>query len=202
MSDEHVMTYEALYEMLRQEKFRPEVQGLDVRFYAQVVKYFTEKKAILSSQENKQSIFASASIVKTRKQIENLQKILKDLYERRENKVLQLALLSSRTQSPMADVDALLKEEKELYTQLVALFDAYRLGILGKLLSCEMPSVAVEGLTKSSSGEVSLVRFVHPVPAFQGLDLSVYGPFEKEEVASLPVELVKVLVDRGRVEKV
>lgn len=197
---ESVLTYEALYSFLRQEKLKPEIQSLDAAFYAQVLKYFSEKKAILESQQKKESIFASASVAATRVQIENLQKILKEFYERREYKIVQIALLSSRTGEPVVSTSALLKEELDLYRQLMHLLDAYRSGILGKLLSCEQPAVRVESAVTVGSAAPVLLRFLAAVPSFVGLDLQVYGPFEADDVACLPKELTDVLVQRGRAQ--
>ena len=72
-----VITYESLYEMLRLEKFRKELQKIDQNYYENVTNYLKEKRDILKSQESKDSVFASKSISKTRKQIENVQKILR-----------------------------------------------------------------------------------------------------------------------------
>lgn len=193
-----LITYERLYELLRLEKMHAEVQPLDVLFFSQVVHYVSEKQAILASQEKKESIFASAAVVKTRKQLEQVQKILRDLYERREHKVVQLALLSSRQGSALPGVAHLLKEERELYDYLVQIFDTFRKGVLENLLSCELPHVVYGGGSVSSSSVIVLVRFLHSVPAFVGVDESVYGPFCAEDVARLPKELTDVLVKRGR----
>ena len=197
MSD-GVLTYAALYALLRQEKQKPEIQSLDPAFYNQVIKYFSEKKAILDSQQKKESIFASASVAATRLQIENLQKILKELYERREHKIVQLALLSSRTGGPVVSISGFLSEELEFYKQLVHLLDTCRSGVLAKLLSCEVPSVSFHA--SLSPVAPLLVRFLYAVPSFVGLDLQVYGPYEAEDVACLPKELTDVLVQRGRAQ--
>ena len=49
--------------------------------------------------------------------------------------------------------------------------------------------------------ETKLVRFLHSVPKFVGKELEEYGPFEEEDVASLPAELADVLVRKGRAEE-
>ncbi len=43
----------------------------------------------------------------------------------------------------------------------------------------------------------ALIRFLKPVPALVGVDLKAYGPFEKEDVANLPVENAEALVRQG-----
>jgi DNA replication initiation complex subunit (GINS family) len=40
------------------------------------------------------------------------------------------------------------------------------------------------------------------VPAIIGSDMKTYGPFEAEDIASLPAENAKILVKQGLAEKV
>ena len=47
-----------------------------------------------------------------------------------------------------------------------------------------------------------MVRFVHAVPKFVGEELEEYGPFEEEDVASLPAEIARILINKGRAEKI
>src|SRR3989338_8127493 len=97
MSDEGIITYEKLYEVLRLEKYKKDLQKLEHDFFTKVIKYLDEKKSILQSQENRDSVFASQSIAKTKRQVENAKMILKELYERMEGKIIQMALFNSRT---------------------------------------------------------------------------------------------------------
>ena len=58
MDREVIITYDTLYEILRREKYRPELQSLEPTFFKDVTKYIEEKKSILDSQQKKDSIFA------------------------------------------------------------------------------------------------------------------------------------------------
>ena len=112
-----VITYETLYEILRREKFREELQKLNETFFQDIVNYIKDKKSILESQQNKVSIFTSVETSKTKRQIENTVKILNELYERRESKIVRMAMFSSRSEDNV-EIGALLPEEKELYDKL------------------------------------------------------------------------------------
>ncbi|MEK6904463.1 MAG: hypothetical protein AABW87_02615, partial [Nanoarchaeota archaeon] len=85
------LTYEALYEILRKEKISPELQPLNKDFFANLVAYLGEKAALASSQSNVQESHKSST------QFSNIKKMVKEIYERRENKIFQLALFASRT---------------------------------------------------------------------------------------------------------
>ena len=92
---EVIITYENLYEILRREKYRTELQKLDETFYKDVVKYLQEKRAILESQAKKDNIFASTELEKTQTQLKNVLKIIRELYEKRENKIVQFSLFKN-----------------------------------------------------------------------------------------------------------
>ena len=42
-----------------------------------------------------------------------------------------------------------------------------------------------------------LVRFLKPIESFVGVDMNKYGPFQQEDVASLPLENARSIVDSG-----
>jgi len=45
-----------------------------------------------------------------------------------------------------------------------------------------------------------IISFVQDVSEFIGLDGNMLGPFEKGQIANLPVEISKILVDDGKAE--
>jgi DNA replication factor GINS len=42
-----------------------------------------------------------------------------------------------------------------------------------------------------------VVRFLRPAEAFVGVDMSKYGPFQQEDVASLPFENARSMIEAG-----
>src|SRR3989344_543614 len=172
--EEGIITYEKLYEILRLEKYKKELQKLDHDLFNKTVKYLDEKKAILDSQEKKDSVFASQSVASTKRQLENTKMILKELYERREAKIIQIALFNSRTGERMADVDALLKEEINSF----------------------------KNVEEKKEKQNKFVRFLESVPKFVGDDLNEYGPYEAEDMANLPIKISEILIKNNRAEEV
>ena len=199
MTEEGIITYEKLYEVLRLEKYKKELQTLDQDFFNKVVKYLDEKKLILQSQESKDSVFASDSITKTKRQLENIKLILKELYEKREAKIMQMALFNSRTNERLKEVDDLLHEERSFYGELASLLNKYRVGIYGRLLNSRLPDVKNEEVVEKN---IKTLKFLSTVPRFVGEDMNIYGPYVPEDVASLPLKVSEILIKNNRAKEV
>ncbi len=209
MAQEVVITYETLFELLQREKERSDLQKLEPGFFNDVIGYIKDKKKIMEAKND--SLFASDEKKKTERQLENIFKILKELYERREKKIISLALDKSRTKSSLIDTTALLKEERVVFDALTGLLDTYRDAILHSLLNEKMPFMEPIAEKKSEKdfktaleikNPTMLVRFMYPVPKFVGPELEEYGPFEAEDIANLPMEVVDVLISKGKVEEI
>ena len=205
---EVAVTFETLFELLRREKDREELQKLNDFFFRDVVAYLKEKNQILEGREQTE-LFSADEKIKTEKELVNIKKIIKELYERREKKIVRMAVDKNRAKSTIIDTSAFLKEEKQLFELLVALLDKGRESIINHILDGRLPAV-----TEEKSEEIArpvesakekkstrLVRFLHAVPRFVGPALEEYGPFEEEDVASLPAEIARVLINKGRVEE-
>jgi DNA replication initiation complex subunit (GINS family) len=196
-----IITYETLYELLMREKSRQEIQKFDKDFFDDIIKYIKDKKDILESQRSKDNVFAAKEIERTMKQLESIYRILKELYEKRENKILTIALLNSRSSSNI-DTSVLLPEEIKFYECIRNNLSLYRKGILGNVLEGKLPVLKEPKVIKSDFQNKMLIRFVNPVPKFVGSNGFAYGPFEEEDIANLPEDIAKLLVEKGRAEEI
>jgi len=196
-----IITYETLYELLRREKSRSEIQKLDKDFFNDVIKYVKDKKDILESQKSKENVFAAREIERTTKQLSSIYTILKELYEKRENKILTLALLNSRNNSKI-DMSILLPDEVRFYENVKNDLNLYRKSILGNILEGKLPNLEEPKVIKSDFQDKMLIRFINPVPKFVGGNGFTYGPFEEEDIANLPLDIAKLLIEKGRVEEI
>ena len=194
----NMITYETLFNLLRIERNKPELQKLDENFLNQVSSYLEEKQNILKSQESKDSVFAKAEVEKTKKQLEQIKKLLKELYEKRESKILNLALISSRNSEEDEDTSAMLLEEKEFYKVFVKELSLFRSSILDKVINKEKTTK----ILKDESNDVKMIRILETIPKFVGTDLNIYGPFDKEDIANLPEDVAELLIKNDRAEEV
>ncbi len=306
MTEKVNITYETLFDILRLEKNTGELQKLKDSFYQDVFSYFNSKKEVLQREE---SMFSETDKEKTLIQIQNIKRLLKELYEKRERKIIELAINKSRTGSDILDLSALLPQEKKIFSQLVKIFSSYREEILNNIMNGKQPTLnesigkqilhdkedknytekdnnvdnadlssngygeksdyrkkkyddnkedednndikpkdiedkdglddkskseSYEGTRNTDSGnadtnlgnadsedheseeskkysfydeekeddskkeETKTVKFIHPVPKFLGRELEVYGPFDSEDIAKLPLDIANILIRKGR----
>ncbi len=138
------ITYETLYEILRSEKNKEELCELDEVFNANVLEYLREKTRILEEASSKNDIFSLDEKDNTQVQLQNIRKIIREIYERREKKIINMALNKSRTNSDIIDTSNLLNPEQKFFQTLTGLFDKFRLGILAQILSLQEPDLSIE----------------------------------------------------------
>lgn len=55
---------------------------------------------------------------------------------------------------------------------------------------------------KPDDVELIVVRFLQPLPAIMGIDMKAYGPFQPEELGTIPAQNAEALIKRGIAKKV
>ena len=206
------ITYETLFELLRREKNRDDLQELQVTFFKEVIEYLGERQRMFDETSHKEDLFSATEREKTMTQLGNVKKIVKELYDRREKKIISMALNKSRTGSNIIDTSKLLAEESKFYNTLVAALNNYREGVLMNVLSLKEPLIeeiksAAPEAEKKEEGKadeklIKMLRFLNPIPKFVGKELEVYGPFEEDDMASLPTAIADLLIQKGRAEEI
>lgn len=220
------ITLETLYDILRNEKMREELQLLNETFFVDVHSYLKEKQVLLDSKQGNFDLFVEGEKEKLEMELKSIRKMLKEIYERREKKMLDMAINKSRTQSDIIDTSSLLAEEKKFFAEAVAVLDSYRKGILYALWRGELPLVmpmtkielhtdsntalktepAKESLVPAVKEEETISRltlkFLQPVPRFVAEDLNEYGPFEAGEAVEVPAKAAGILIERKQGELV
>ena len=80
------ITYDLLFDILKIEKSREDLQKLDENFYSDIVNYLSSKDSII---ENPNTPIRERELTKI--QLSNVKKLLIELYDRREKKIINLA---------------------------------------------------------------------------------------------------------------
>lgn len=131
------ITYETLFDLLRREKNREDLQKLDDDFYDQVYSYLLEKQQTLNNKGDE--LFASVEKEKLKIQFQNIRRLIKELYERREKKIINIAVIKARTGSDILDTSALLPSERRFFDEQVSLFSCYKEECLDRILHLKEP---------------------------------------------------------------
>lgn len=217
------ITYETLFDILRAERRRDDVQELPATFFEDVVHYLKQKKELIIKKEHESGVDTFDEIKAMRIQYENAQKIIKEIYERREKKVLFMALNRSRTKIALQS-KYLLVQEQEFYEQLTRLLDAYRGDVAEKLMNGIQPkqeiaavlsslkqgSIQKEEMQKQEAAEekkeekimITKIKFLQQTGQFLGPELETYGPFASETIAEIPTKIATIFMTKGVAEEV
>ncbi len=179
-----MLTYPEIYEILRKEKYNEKLQVLDKGFLGQVSEYLKEKNALLQREKKERPEIFTETLERTRKQMENAKNMLRELFARREKKIIDLALLASKTGISKNDTTPFLKNEKDLFER-----------ILEQLKNNE------KNLTQALNGKAqvkdnnTLIRFTGQVPKFVNTFGKEIGPFNENDTANLPKKIAKTLIN-------
>jgi DNA replication initiation complex subunit (GINS family) len=199
MGEESTITYQAIYDLVRKEKTNDALQKLEPETYSQLIKYLRVKLQIYKNAKARK--INPDELAKIKLQITSARKLIKELYERRERKILSMAINKSRTKSDIIDTSVLLPEEKLILEDTVKILDKYRKGILLNLVNAKLPFSKQDDKQEPAilpKDDNQLIRFTDKVPKFLGTNLEIYGPFKEGDMANLPKILANVLIKRGR----
>ncbi len=219
--DEIILNNETIFEFLRKEKNRNELQKLFEGFYDKVNNFILKSKNELNVKKRDVTEFTDDNLKKSELKLESFIKIAKDLYDIREKKIVTMALIKSRTNAKLIDVINLESFEKELFDNLINMLDIYKnktLNFLNKNQTAEFNLKNIDkkeeenkskivkdddNFTKKDENKENMnLRFTNYVPKFLDKELNVLGPFEEDDIASLPYEIAQLLLKKGRAEKI
>lgn len=211
MAQDVNITYETLFDILRIEKNKEELQKLPENFFSEVIFYLQEKQSIVDQEGT--DLFSFEEKENFRKQLDNAKRIFKEIYERREKKIINTAINKSRTNSAIIDVSAMMGPEIELYNDIVRILNKGRIEILNNVLRLHTPVMLHDLKVKEENNQKEkeldilnkdslTIRFLCRVQQFVGKDLEPYGPYEEDDIASLPREIADVLITNQRAEEI
>ncbi|HEX69278.1 MAG TPA: DNA replication complex GINS family protein [Candidatus Bathyarchaeota archaeon] len=173
--------YKELYEAWRREKESRVLQQLPKDFYGKVADYVKRIREETRMLDNKT---VKGRLIKT--EFENVKKMIGELLKLRLEKILEKMKLGGEIPK-----NYLTYEEEKICEKTVPAAEYFQ----------KLTKDIVQGRISEAAGEKEagkmVVRFLKDVPAIVGVDLKTYGPFQGEDVASLPVENAKILIRQG-----
>jgi len=181
--------YRRLVEAWSRELNNPELQDLEEDFYIVIRDYLGGLERLLE-QKGSSDI---EGMLRAR-ELERARSIFIDLIKRRSMKIFESLMFSEMT----PEESNLTMEEKNAVKHLQE-FKKSLMETCG-----EMRPPPREDLRRREGGgrEELLIRLLKPLPKITGLNLVNYGPFEAEDIATIPRDNVDVLIKRGVAVKV
>lgn len=173
--------YDELYEAWKREKENVELQRVPKNFYAKVAEYvkkIREERRMLDKNTTKAKLL--------KREFRNVKNIVEELTRLRYDKALRKSL--ARETVPR---EVLTQEEAKLYGEILPLAEAYQ-GFLNDILRGRLSDIG-----RGEKPKNMLLRFVQEIPAIVGSDMRTYGPFEPEDIATLPAENARILIKQG-----
>jgi len=199
---EVVITYETLYEALRKEKTKQDLQKLDTTFYHDVLEYLKDKQKTHDDNLSKNDIFSQSETEKTQIQLSNIKKLIKEIYDMRERKIVNTAVNKSRTRSNIIDTSSLLPEETALFDSLTTVLDQNRKGVLEKIQTLRSPDIQIKQQEQPKEANRKSVKFLEKIDPFADEELEMWGPYDQGDEAELPPKVAEVLVKQGKAVEV
>ncbi len=173
--------YRDLHEAWRKEREASAVQKLTKDFYtklAEYVKGIREESRMLDKKSVKGSLLE--------KEYENVKRMVKELIRLRYRKTLREALTGA-----MVPKEFLTQEEAKLHGEIFPAAEAYQ-DFVEEILRGH-----VSEMKQAIERKMMVVRSLKDIPDIVGSDMKTYGPFQSEDVASLPVDNARALLNQG-----
>lgn len=180
-----MITYNDIYEAARKERYSEQLQKLPKSFVSDVAIYLKDKRGLITKEKD---AFLDV-VIKTKKQLENAVTLFKELMLRRRKKILNLVLIAAETGIAKQDFDNMLKFEKNLFEEFLRCLE-----VSDKKMK-EIFNGKQEKIAKNE-----LIVFLEDVEEFMDLEGKKTGPFEKGQIANIPKEIAKILIEDGKVE--
>ena len=194
------MNYEDLRRFQRMERNSSKLGELSRGFY-------DELSQLLSSQKAK----CKEGQAEETKVFENMIKTARDVFDRREQKILTKAMRFARTNETEKDV--ITDEEKTLFEKLSEDLKKSRqdfeMLLIGNGKARDLKKIQnindIPAINNGQAGEdlnIVMVRILKKVPKFVSGDLKEYGPFEANAIVKLPRREADLLSNRNFIEMI
>jgi len=194
------MNYEDLRRFQRMERNSSKLGELSRGFYDELCQLLLSQKAKCKEGQAEET-----------KVFENMVKTARDVFDRREQKILTKAMRFARTNETEKDV--ITDEEKTLFERLSEDLKKSRQDFEMLLIGNGKPAnIAkiqnindIPVINNGQTGEdlnIVMVRILKKVPKFVSGDLKEYGPFEANSIVKLPRKEADLLSNRSFIELV
>ena len=215
------ITYETIFDFLIREKNRAEIQKLPDTYFSDIIEYLNEKTVSLQNKNRDEMKILEH-------QLDNAKRLIKELYDRREKKIVLMALNQARLRNNEMKIDTLLYEEKQLFNEVSKVLSSVRINVINQILQQLVPNELYDDSEmqkyelnevnntgyNSSPSEVKLsdhknnidkhnnekkqIKFITNIPRFFDENMQVLGPFEEGTISEIPDKIAQLLINKGK----
>lgn len=170
------ITYDELRRIQRLEKNTSSLVEVEDDFIDSIGLFVEEQKKIyLASLKD----FASSDA----REFANLKRVIEEIFLLREKKILNKALIASRTEEN--ELEKVAKQEKETFKKITKILSEHD-DLCSKLF----------GERKEKKSALKKLTILKDVPTFVGTDMKEYGPFSEGDEVELPEKVAKLFIIR------
>jgi len=180
-----LISYETIRAAHRQEK-EEELQKLPDNFFDAIRNWFSYKQI----KKDNSSIL----------EIENAKKLVDDLINRRQRKLVLAALGTIRGQVPPRYMS---EEEQKFFDQLIIILKNYKTKMGQEIKNYDVVAEEQIDEIKKTINELTIkIKILSDIPEFIGEDSQKYGPFKNQEIVTLPRQIAEILISRNAAESI
>ena len=191
--------YKRLYKAWENEKKREELQNIPDDLLHEMKNYTNQLNKTPANTET-----LSGALTQTERKYAN--QMLKELTEIRLDKIIK-----SEINGLPINAQAMTPEEQQLHSNMRQLITGYRQDMDQAQQQHQQrptptppkrePTPQPPKITEEDT-ELVLIRFLQSLPAIMGIDMKAYGPFQPEELATIPRQNAENLIKRGIAKRV
>lgn len=167
-----MLTYDVIRKLAMDEKASPKLNKLPEDFFENVRAYLEKKGKIAQSKEDHW-------------ELDSARRWLQDLLDMRERKLLMIAPAFVKSGVLPGDITP---EEKDFFDRLVEQIKEFQ--------------SRKKGVLEGKKEDLDSVAFLQDVPRFIGVNMRNYGPFKKGDVANIPADNAKLLLEKQAAKKI
>jgi len=159
------LSYEQVFDILRREKSREDLQEIDKNFYTDLFAIIKEQEAWIRSKQVQQALATDPEFDKKRIELKNFNRIISELIDRRMKKIMLLALSRTRIASTIINIDSFSKEEEFFFENCVKLLRSFRANLSGTSSYSEDKTpnlISFEFQEKMQNSKLKLSEFSEP----------------------------------------
>ena len=125
-SIEENISYEYLFDLLRREKTREDLQSIDKDFYKNIFFNLNKREKIIQEKQSQTSLITNIDFEKEKIEVKNIRKIAQDIMDRRQKKIILLGLTRARIPGTIINNDLFTEREEEFFNKCVELFRNFK----------------------------------------------------------------------------